>query len=41
VLAIGDYDPADRRVYSDIDVVIEPGVAGYRHRDGALYPAKE
>jgi uncharacterized cupin superfamily protein len=38
VLEIGNSDPRDRCVYSDIDMVAEPGVAGYSHRDGTLYP---
>ncbi len=38
VLEIGNADPLDRCVYSDIDMVAEPGVAGYSHRDGTLYP---
>jgi hypothetical protein len=40
VLEIGNSDPRDRCVYSDIDMVAEPGVQGYRHRDGLPYPAK-
>ena len=40
VLEIGNADPKDRCVYSDIDMVAEPGEAGYRHRDGTPYPAK-
>ena len=40
VLEIGNSDPRDRCVYSDIDMVAEPGVHGYSHRDGSLYPAK-
>lgn len=38
VLEIGNADPQDRCVYSDIDMVAEPGAAGYRHRDGTPYP---
>ena len=40
VLEIGNSDPNDRCVYSDIDMVAEPGDPGYRHRDGTPYPAK-
>jgi uncharacterized cupin superfamily protein len=40
VLEIGNSDPKDRCVYSDIDMVAEPGVAGYSHRDGTPYPMK-
>jgi uncharacterized cupin superfamily protein len=38
VLEVGNSDPLDRCVYADIDRVAEPGVAGYSHRDGTLYP---
>ncbi len=38
VLEVGNSDPLDRCVYSDIDMVAEPGVAGYNHRDGTPYP---
>jgi uncharacterized cupin superfamily protein len=38
VLEIGNSDPQDRCVYPDIDMVVEPGVAGYSHRDGSPYP---
>jgi uncharacterized cupin superfamily protein len=38
VLEVGNSDPLDRCVYSDIDMVAEPGVAGYSHRDGTPYP---
>ena len=41
VLEVGTSDPLDRCVYSDIDMVAEPGVDGYNHRDGAPYPVKE
>jgi uncharacterized cupin superfamily protein len=34
VLEIGNSDPKDRCVYSDIDMVAGPGAAGYSHRDG-------
>jgi uncharacterized cupin superfamily protein len=40
VLEIGDSDPLDRCTYPDIDMVAEPGVSGYIHRDGTPYPAK-
>jgi len=40
VLEIGNSDPLDRCIYSDIDMVAE-GVAGYTHRDGTPYPLKE
>jgi len=40
VLEIGNCDPQDRCVYSDIDMVAEPGEPGYSHRDGTLYPVK-
>jgi len=38
VLEIGNSDPKDRCVYSDIDMVAEPGVEPYLHRDGKPYP---
>ena len=40
VLEIGNSDPEDRCVYSDIDMVVGPGSEGYRHRDGTPYPTK-
>lgn len=40
VLEVGNSDPADRCVYSDIDMVAGPGGAGYTHRDGTPYPPK-
>jgi uncharacterized cupin superfamily protein len=40
VLEIGNADSRDRCVYSDIDMVAEPGTAGYTHRDGKPYPRK-
>jgi uncharacterized cupin superfamily protein len=40
VLEIGNSDPADRCVYPDIDMIAEPGVVAYLHRDGAPYPIK-
>ena len=38
VLEIGNSDPRDRCVYSDIDMIAEPGVAHFSHRDGTPYP---
>jgi uncharacterized cupin superfamily protein len=38
VLEIGNSDVQDRCVYPDIDMVAEPGVHSYSHRDGTLYP---
>jgi uncharacterized cupin superfamily protein len=40
VLEIGNSDPNDRCVYSDIDMIGEPGETRYRHRDGTPYPLK-
>lgn len=40
VLEIGTSSLQDRCVYPDIDMVAEPGVAGYSHRDGSPYPEK-
>lgn len=40
VLEIGTSDRQDRCVYPDIDMIAEPGVAGYSHRDGSSYPIK-
>jgi uncharacterized cupin superfamily protein len=40
VLEIGNSDPQDRCVYPDIDMVAEPGVAEYSHRDGRPYPVR-
>jgi uncharacterized cupin superfamily protein len=40
VLEIGNSDPRDRCVYSDIDMVAEPEGRGYVHRDGLPYPPK-
>lgn len=37
VLEIGNSHPNDRCVYSDIDMVAEPGDPGYRRRDGTPY----
>jgi uncharacterized cupin superfamily protein len=38
VLEVGTRRPDDRTVYSDIDMVAEPGEHGFRHRDGSPYP---
>jgi uncharacterized cupin superfamily protein len=38
VLEIGNADSGDRCVYPDIDMIAEPGSAGYIHRDGTPYP---
>ena len=40
VLEIGNSDPHDRCVYPDVDMVAEPGLAGFSHRDGTPYRAK-
>ncbi len=39
-LEIGGRSKLDRVVYSDIDMVSEPGSDGYVHRDGTPYPGK-
>jgi uncharacterized cupin superfamily protein len=41
ILEVGNSDPRDRCTYSDIDMVAEPGVEGYSHKDGRPYPVKE
>jgi uncharacterized cupin superfamily protein len=41
VLEIGNSDPQDRCVHSDIDMVAGPGQARYSHRDGTPYPLKK
>ena len=41
VLEIGNSDPQDRCVYSDIDMVAGPGATRYCHRDGTPYPLKK
>ena len=41
LLEIGNSDSRDRCVYSDIDMVAEPGVAHYCHRDGTPYPVSD
>jgi uncharacterized cupin superfamily protein len=38
VLEVGNSDPRDRCVYSDIDMLA--GADGYTHRDGTPYPPK-
>jgi uncharacterized cupin superfamily protein len=39
VLEVGNSDPAhDRCDYPDIDMVAEPGIEAYLHRDGTKYP---
>jgi uncharacterized cupin superfamily protein len=38
VLEVGNSDPRDRCVYSDIDMLA--GAEGYTHRDGTPYPAE-
>jgi uncharacterized cupin superfamily protein len=39
LLEIGNSDPDhDRCDYPDIDMVAEPGVKAYQHRDGSSYP---
>ena len=40
VLEIGTADPDDRCTYSDIDMVLEAGGGGYRHKDGTPYPGR-
>ena len=40
VLEIGNSDPKDRCTYSDIDMIAQPGVSQYVHRDGSPYPMK-
>ena len=38
VLEIGNRDPRDGCVYPDIDMIAEPGIQPYLHRDGTPYP---
>jgi len=38
LLEIGTRDATDRTIYSDIDMVAEPGEDHYRRRDGTAYP---
>src|SRR5262249_51396413 len=40
VLEIGNSDPKDSCVYSDIDMIAESGRPGYIHRDGTPYPRR-
>ena len=40
VLEVGNADTNDLCTYSDIDMIVGPGDAGYRRRDGTPYPAK-
>lgn len=40
VLEIGNADRRDRCVYPDIDMLAEPEVAAFSHRDGSLYPLR-
>jgi uncharacterized cupin superfamily protein len=40
VLEIGSRDALDRCVYPDIDLIGEPGVEWFSHRDGRPYPVK-
>ena len=37
-LEMGGRSALDRVVYADIDMVCEPGIDGYLHRDGTPYP---
>lgn len=37
-LEVGGRSALDRVVYSDIDLLCEPGIDGYLHRDGTPYP---
>ena len=41
LLEVGNRDERDRCVYSDIDMVAEPEVQPYLHRDGTPYPLNE
>jgi len=41
VLEVGNAEPRDVCVYSDIDMIAGPGDDGYRHVDGTPYPAKD
>ena len=40
VLEIGNSDSKDRCTYSDIDMIAQPGMPHYVHRDGSPYPVK-
>lgn len=37
-LEVGGRSALDRVVYTDIDMLCEPGIDGYVHRDGTPYP---
>jgi len=39
-LEVGARSSVDRVVYPDIDLISEPGLGAYTHRDGTPYPAK-
>jgi uncharacterized cupin superfamily protein len=39
-LEIGSRNAGDRVVYPDIDLVFEPKIDGYAHKDGTPYPPK-
>ena len=39
-LEVGSRNPGDRVVYPDIDLLFDPQIDGYTHKDGAPYPAK-
>lgn len=39
-LEVGSRNADDLVVYSDIDMVFDPRIDGYAHRDGAPYPPK-
>ncbi|MDL2358203.1 MAG: cupin domain-containing protein [Pseudomonadota bacterium] len=39
-LEVGSRDAADRVVYPDIDLMYEPLIDGYAHKDGTPYPPK-
>jgi uncharacterized cupin superfamily protein len=39
-LEIGTRSPEDFTMYPDIDMVFDPRVSAYTHRDGTPYPAK-
>ena len=41
VLEIGNAEPDDVCVYSDIDMIAGPGDDGYRHLDGTPYPNRD
>jgi uncharacterized cupin superfamily protein len=39
-LEVGSRIASDRVVYSDIDMVFDPDIDGYAHKDGRPYPSK-